>query len=273
MRLLFRIFLLLTLTDWSFAAQAQTNPVVTNLGPSRPNNAIFIGNSYFYYNGGIPHHVTLLEEAADPKHKSKYRNVMAAFSSYRLSSHDVESYFRSDVSYTPSDSYTLSDEDRPSLGLLDKRFGAAIMMDCSQCPIHPKLSSAFTEYTNKDSAIVRAHGARPVLFMSWAYADRPEMMTLLKEAYTIVGNANAALVIPAGLAFARARQRQPELNLYTADKSHPSPAGTYLAACTTFAALTGRSPLGNPYHADLDEPTARLLQEVAWDTVRDYFRK
>jgi hypothetical protein len=57
------------------------------------------------------------------------------------------------------------------------------------------------------------------------------------------------------------------------DKRHPSPAGTYLAACTTFAALTGRSPVGNAYHAGLDEPTAKFLQEVAWETVQDYYGK
>ena len=109
--------------------------------------------------------------------------------------------------------------------------------------------------------------------MSWAYADRPEMTAELAEAYTIAGNANNALVIPAGLAFARARERQPELNLYVADKRHPSLAGTYLAACTTFAALTGRSPIGNSYRSDLDEPTAKFLQQVAWDTVQSYYGK
>jgi hypothetical protein len=46
-----------------------------------------------------------------------------------------------------------------------------------------------------------------------------------------------------------------------------------LAACTTFAALTGRSPVGNSYHADIDEPTAKFLQQVAWDTVGDYYGK
>src|SRR5437660_8227996 len=99
------------------------------------------------------------------------------------------------------------------------------------------------------------------------------MTAQLAEAYTVAGNANDALVIPSGLAFARARQKQPELNLYAPDKRHPSPAGTYLAACTTFAALTGRSPVGNPYRAGIDEPTAKFLQQVACDTVREYYGK
>lgn len=153
-----------------------------------------------------------------------------------------------------------------------KLFDAAIMMDCSQCPIHPQLKAAFIEFTAKDSAIVRSHGARPIFFMSWAYADK-EMTTQLAEAYTVAGNANDALVIPAGLAFAHAVAKQPELNPYAGDKRHPSLAGTYLAACTVFAALTGRSPVGNGYRAGLDEPIAQFLQTTAWETVRDYYGK
>jgi hypothetical protein len=45
------------------------------------------------------------------------------------------------------------------------------------------------------------------------------------------------------------------------------------SACTVFAALTGRSPVGNSYLAGIDEPTARFLQTVALETVQDYYRK
>jgi hypothetical protein len=170
-------------------------------------------------------------------------------------------------------SYTFDDDNNIVFNKREKLFDAAVMMDCSQCPIHPRLKTVFTEYARKDSDIVRAHGATPVLFMSWAYADKPEMTAELAEAYTTAGNANNALVIPAGLAFARARRQQPELNLYAPDKRHPSLAGTYLAACTSFAALTGRSPVGNSYHATIEEPTARFLQTVAWETVQEYYGK
>jgi len=52
-----------------------------------------------------------------------------------------------------------------------------------------------------------------------------------------------------------------------------STAGTYLAASTAFAALYKRSPVGNSYHATLDEATASFLQAVAWDTVQDYYKE
>jgi hypothetical protein len=251
------------------SARAQTRPAVTTLGPDFPKSEIFIGNSFFYYNNGISGHLTLLEKAADPYHKQSYRATMATIGGSGLDWHDVASYFRPNAVAA----YSFDDNNNVVFNKLDKLFDVAVMMDCSQCPIHPQLKTAFTDFAKKDSAIVRAHGARPVFFMSWAYADKPEMTAQLAEAYTIAGNANDALVIPAGLAFARVREKQPELNLYVADKRHPSLAGTYLAACTVFAALTGRSPVGNSYLAGIDEPTARLLQTAAWETVQDYYGK
>jgi hypothetical protein len=254
------------------AALAQTKPVVTrpivtSLGPEFPKTEIFIGNSFFYYNNGMPNHLLRLEKAAEPASKD-YRATLVAIGGSDLAWHDVEGYFRPNA----VGSYSFDEQNNIVFNKRDKLFDVAVMMDCSQCPIHPKLKTVFTESAKKDSDIVRANGTRPVFFMSWAYADKPEMTAQLAEAYTIAGNENNALVIPAGLAFARAIGKQPELNLYAPDKRHPSLAGTYLAACTVFAALTGRSPVGNPYLAGIDEPTARFLQTTAWEAVQDYYQ-
>jgi hypothetical protein len=267
------VVVLLAAAGWTAvgptAALAQTKPVVTSLGPDFPKSEIFIGNSFFYYNNGLPAHVSLLEKAADPDHKQDYRTTMVTIGGSGFDWHDVESYFRPNAIA----SYSFDDHNNVVFNKLDKLFDAAVMMDCSQCPIHPRLKPVFTEYAKKDSAITRAHGVKPIFFMSWAYADKPEMTAQLAEAYTVAGNDNNALVIPAGLAFARALRQQPELNLYAADRRHPSLAGTYLASCVVFAALTGRSPVNNSYLADLDPPTARFLQTVAWETVQDYYGK
>ena len=132
----------------------------------------------------------------------------------------------------------------------------------------------FTEYAKKDSDIVRAKGAKPVFFMSWAYADKPEMTAQLAEAYTIAGNANNALVIPAGLAFAKAHRQAARDSISTRSTSAiRALAGTYLASCVVFAALTGRSPVGNAYLAGIDAQTTTFLQNVAWDTVQEYYGK
>jgi Domain of unknown function (DUF4886) len=263
------LFLALALGACASAAHAQIKPAVTSLAPNYPKTEMFIGNSFFYYNNGMPYEVSQLEKAADPEHRKDYRATMVTIGGSNLQWHDVESYFRPNA----IGNFAIDDNNTVVFQKDDRLYDAAVMMDCSQCPIHPQLKSVFTEYAKKDADIVRAHGATPIFFMSWAYADKPEMTAQLAEAYTVAGNANNALVIPAGLAFAKARQKQPELDLYQPDKRHPTLPGTYLAACTSFAALTGRSPVGNPYRAGLDEPTAKFLQETAWETVQEYYGK
>src|SRR5450631_82387 len=75
-------------------ALAQTRPVVTSLGPDFPKSGIFIGDSVFYYNNGMPDHLSQLERAADPDHKPDYRATMVTIGGSGLNWHDVESYFR-----------------------------------------------------------------------------------------------------------------------------------------------------------------------------------
>ncbi|HEY8612936.1 MAG TPA: DUF4886 domain-containing protein [Roseomonas sp.] len=246
------------------AAQAQqARPAVQAL-EERPASAIYIGNSFFYYNNSMHGHVTnLLRGAGEAR---PFRSTSATISGSGFDWHDVESYFRPNA----VGSYSFDTNNNVVFNNNTRLFDIAIMMDCSQCPIHPRLSSVFTDYARRHSDTVRRHGAKPVFFMSWAYEDKPEMTEQLAEAYTRAGNDNDALVIPAGLAFARAIRERPGLNLYVADKRHPSLAGTYLAAATTYAAIFGTTPEGNRYTANLDADTARFLQTVAWQTVRDY---
>jgi len=92
----------------------------------------------------------------------------------------------------------------------------------------------------------------------------------LAEEYTLAGNETGSLVIPAGLAFAASVAANPSIELYDPDGRHPSPAGTYLAACTVLAAVYGKSPVDNPYRASLDAKTALALQRTAAETVQKF---
>src|SRR3954454_487031 len=269
--MIFRMLIVIALTAPCAvqAAMAQTRPKLTDVGIESPKTAIYIGNSFFYYNNSMHGHVAAMRRAADPNNKSSYRSTSVTISGSGFDWHDVDSYFRPNA----IGRYSFDEENNIFFNKLDRLFDVAIMMDCSQCPIHPQLGPVFVEFARKGSDAARRHGAKPVFFMSWAYADRPEMTAQLAEAYTVAGNDNDALVIPAGLAFAKAISKQPELNLYAPDKRHPSLAGTYLASCVVFAALTGRSPVGNSYLAGIDEPTARFLQNAAWETVQEYYGK
>jgi hypothetical protein len=99
------------------------------------------------------------------------------------------------------------------------------------------------------------------------------MTAQLAEEYTIAGNKNDVLVIPAGLAFAKAISKRPELEFYQKDKRHPTLFGTYLAACTIYAAIYNKSPVGNAFNGGIDDKTAAFLQSVAWETVQEYYSR
>jgi hypothetical protein len=245
-------------------AQAQTQPAIRDLGPEAARSAIYVGNSFFYYNNSMHGHVSLMQRAAG---MAAMRTTSITISGAGWEWHDVASYFRPNA----VGSYRFDARNNVVFNSNARLFDLAIMMDCSQCPIHPRLGPVFHDNARRHSETVRAHGARPVFFMSWAYKDMPEMTAQLAEAYTVAGNANDALVIPAGLAFARSMAERPGLDLYVADLRHPSLAGTYLAAATTYATLSGHSPVGNGYDAGLGAETAAFLQRMAWETVQGYF--
>lgn len=243
-------------------APPAARPAVTRV--EVPASAIFIGNSFFYYNNGITNHLTGLLRGSDQP--PPFRSTLVGIGGSNMQWHDVASYFRPDAVA----SYGFDRSNNIVFRPPGKLFDLAVMMDCSLCPVHPQLAPVFEDYARRHSATVRSHGAEPVFFMSWAYKDKPEMMAGLAAAYTAVGNANNALVIPAGLAFERSIAQRPALDLYVSDLRHPSLAGTYLAAATTYAAVFGRNPEGNRYTAGLDADTAAHLQRVAWETVREY---
>jgi hypothetical protein len=248
----------------SAAASAQTRPKRTDAGAA-PSGILWVGNSFFYYNNSMHNHVSNLVRAADPK--SAPRATSVTISGSGIDWHDMESYFR------PGGigKYSFVGDNELVFNKPGRQFDAVIIADCSQCPIHPQLKPVFHQYARKQSEVVTAHGARPIFFMTWAYKDRPEMSAQLAEQYTIAGNDNDALVIPAGLAFAKAIARRPDLELYQPDKRHPSLIGTYLAACTAYAAVFRKSPVGNTYAAGIDPGLARFLQQAAQDTVQEYF--
>ncbi len=252
---------------WLGPAEAQTAPKVTHLADETAASFMFVGNSFFYYNNGMPGYVQRLMAGAPQADVRPYNATMVTVGGSGFDWHDMESLFRPKaVGY-----YAFNTANEIVFNTRNKYWDAVVMMDCSQCPIHPTLSTIFTEYARTNSETVRKHGAEPVLFMSWAYADKPEMTAQLAEAYTVAGNANSALVIPAGLAFARAIKERPNLELYQPDKRHPTLLGTYLGASTVYAALYRRSPEQNAYTAGIDPDTARFLRATAWSTVQAYY--
>ncbi|MEK8051279.1 hypothetical protein AACH10_13595 [Ideonella sp. DXS22W] len=245
----------------SAPAPATAEPAAS--GP--PQSMLWVGNSFFYYNNSLHGHVGLLAASGGVR----VRGVSSTISGSGLDWHDLPSLLR------PGGlgRYSFVGDNEIRFNPPGRQFDSVVMMDCSQCPVHPQLQGAFHDTVKKNATLLRERGIRPVLFMSWAYADKPDMTEALAAQYTAAGKANGAQVIPAGLAFARALALDPAVQLYAPDKRHPSLAGTYLAACTTYAALWGKSPVGLGYTAGLDPALVRTLQTAAWDAVQAQARR
>lgn len=225
---------------------------------------LWVGNSFFYYNNSMHGHVGNMSRTMTPS--AALRGVSLTISGSGSDWHDVESYLRPDA----IGRYSFVGDNQIRFNPPGRQFDAVIMMDCSQCPVHPELKTIFTRQMKKHSDAAKKNGVRPILFMSWAYKDKPEMTQQLADAYTTAARDNGALVIPAGLAFAKAIAKRPALELYVPDKRHPSLAGTYLAAATMIATVTGQNPVSSTYTAGLDAELAKFLRETAWETVREY---
>lgn len=242
-------------------APASDKPALA--APTAVKSMLWVGNSFFYYNNSMHGHVGQLLSSAGV---GGHRATSATLSGSGINWHDVEAYFK------PGGvaSYSFVGDNEVRFNTFDRPFDAVMMMDCSQCPIHPKLQPVFYEYAAKHSATARKNGAAPILFMSWAYQDKPEMTAQLAAEYVKAGKANNALVVPAGLAFAASLAKRPDVVLHIADKRHPTLAGTYLAACTVLASVYKTNPTGLKYTAGLPADVAAHLQAVAWETSQSF---
>jgi hypothetical protein len=116
----------------------------------------------------------------------------------------------------------------------------------------------------------RARGAAAALYTVWPESYRQYALPTVIASYSDAAAAAGAVVLPAGAAWREAWRRNRKLPLYGPDGFHPSTTGTYLAALTIYAGLTGTSPVGLPrvvrtprVRVSLSAKTARTLQVSA----------
>ena len=125
------------------------------------------------------------------------------------------------------------------------------------------------EYAHRLVGEINKRNAKTVFYLTWSREHTPETQEKLNEAYRSIADELNAEVAPVGPAWAAARKADEKVSLYKKDKSHPTPAGTYLAACVFYATIFGESPEGLPGQvAGLEAEQARRLQRIAWRTVQ-----
>lgn len=130
-----------------------------------------------------------------------------------------------------------------------------------------------------DSVYANNYCSEVMMFMTWGRENGdPQwgpistfdgMNARLRSAYLRMADSVGGSVSPVGVAWKYVRDNHPTIGLYTGDGSHPSYEGTYLAACTFYASIFRKSPVGAPFIGSLSAQVAADLQNAAAVTVLD----
>jgi hypothetical protein len=119
-----------------------------------------------------------------------------------------------------------------------------VLQDFSNIAVTDKAS--MFKHIRLFDAEIRSSGAKTLLYMTWTVKTKPQDQDPIAKAYLDIGKELGALVVPVGLARQAALKSNPAATIYAHDDKHPSPEGTYLAACLFYAMLSGQSPKGLP---------------------------
>ncbi len=113
--------------------------------------------------------------------------------------------------------------------------------------------------------VIRSAGAKTVLYMTWARQHVPETQQAITDAYTSIGNELAATVVPVGTVWQRFLAKHDHPVLHDRDGSHPTPAGSYLAACVFVTTLLNVKPVGiEAGPEELAASDRKVLQQFVW---------
>jgi PKD repeat protein len=138
-------------------------------------------------------------------------------------------------------------------------------------------------------------GAIPMLYMTWGrkngepslcaqfpkagyYCTYQGMDSLLQHNYMQMGGpnmwSNEQLPVAAVAAVWRyVRTNHPDIELYDTDESHPSMAGSYLAACTFYNMLFRKSPIGITYNPGLSSTVASNIRLAVNQIIHNNLKK
>jgi hypothetical protein len=145
------------------------------------------------------------------------------------------------------------------------KYDYVVLQEQSTLPV--KNAARMKDNVRLFAGAVVASGAKLVLYLTWARSHAPESQKAITDAYTSIGKELGAIVVPVGEAWKRVLNKAGHPILHDKDQSHPSLAGSYLAACVFLATLFEENPVG--IAADLkglSAENARLLQDAAWET-------
>ncbi|MBW4424306.1 MAG: hypothetical protein KME50_07565 [Nostoc desertorum CM1-VF14] len=221
---------------------------------------LFIGNSYTYVND-LPWLTQQLAESA--KETRTLETEMVVVGGATLKSHWKSG---------------------KALKLLRaKQWDYVVLQEQSTLPItNPK---EMYKYASLFDAEIKRVNSQTVFYLTWAKQNQPETQQILTDSYMAIAKKLKAKVAPVGIVGQKVQEANPKFNLYNPDQSHPSPIGSYLAACVFYktfyqGSLVGLSRRiyssqfntpqeGNTVELEsLSETDAQIIQNLVEDIVR-----
>lgn len=144
------------------------------------------------------------------------------------------------------------------------RWDHVVLQEQSTLPI--KNRARYHENVRLFAAEIARNGARAALYMTWARQRAPDTQDAITRAVEDIAAEIGARIIPVGRAWQMAAIEAPHLQLYAADGSHPSMAGSFLAACVSYVSLFDEPPVGRAIGQSrgVDADAVAVLQTIAW---------
>jgi hypothetical protein len=140
------------------------------------------------------------------------------------------------------------------------KFDYVVLQEQSTLPF--KNAKRMRENIRLFDEVIKNSGAKTALYLTWARQNTPEIQGAITEAYTTIGEEIGATIIPVGIAWENFLREHKTPILHDKDLSHPTLAGSYLAACVFYSVLFGENPVGEEVKGIAE---ISLLQKTAWD--------
>jgi hypothetical protein len=121
--------------------------------------------------------------------------------------------------------------------LAESRFDYLVLQEQSTLPA--KNPTRFHENVRLFHAAAVEAGVQTALYMTWARQHEPQNQHAISDAYSAIAAEVGATLVPVGLAWERFLASHDAPVLHDRDGSHPSLAGSFLAACVFYRTLFG----------------------------------
>lgn len=201
---------------------------------------LYVGNSYSF-TSNMPHLVSLLSDTTDTKLITSNSAVGGA---------------------TLKDHWNHNKNLKTKKIIQEGKYDIVVLQEHSLGTIEKKAD--FLKYSKRLCDLIKASGAKPYLYVTWARQKAPQYQETITKVYKEAAKENDCNLILVGEAWKLARTLRPDIELFEIDGSHPSNLGAFLTACVFVNTFASEVPLylANWYvRADANREQITLLLE------------